>query len=127
MVFPIGVRLLPVAGFCLPWFGLDVVFPGGGGVGGRGVAISNADEGAIVYSVESVSLRSDVCLGTKSPNVTVVFRTGAPFGRVIGLLSADKGGPVVVGGAFLMGVSPSSSVVDGGPCLSPRTSIGSPL
>ena len=61
-----------MAGFCLPWPDLVVVSPGGGDSGG-GVAISKADEGAIVYSVESVAIGPGVSLIGVSASTSVLF------------------------------------------------------
>ena len=70
------------------------------------MAISNADEGAIVYSVES-GLGAGAG-AARSPNVGALrgLRAGALFGRVTGAIVP------------LMGVSPSASI------LTPITSFG---
>ena len=84
--------------------------------GGGGVLISNAGVGVAVYCVEGQAGGGVMgYLRIKLPSAMVVLKTGATFGRVIGIP------------AFLIGVSPSASVVE--ICFSPRTSFGggSPL
>ena len=99
--------------------------------GGGGTLISNVGVGTMEYCV----------VETKSPNAgaSVVLKTGASLGRVTGLLAFPWCGglsgvdrsmgfppvssaPELGDGAFLIGVSPSSSVV--GPYLLPMTSFG---